>query len=367
MADFHTGRAWIELDMGALAHNVSRLRSLLPAGCRLMPAVKANAYGHGAALISRELNRLGVDSFCVASAGEGAALREAGVYGDILVLGYTHPKDMALLRENNLIQTIVDGEYARLLPAAGPGLRTHLAIDSGMHRLGIGWGDTALMEQVCRMSGFSVEGAYTHLCTDDRNFSLLQARRFYAAVAALRREGHPLPRAHILSSAGLFDLPGLGGAYARTGIALYGLMSRREEERKRNPGLMPVLSLKARVASVREIAPGEGAGYGLAFHPGRKSRLAALSIGYADGLPSSASGGQVLIRGRSAPIVGRLCMDQSLVDVTALPAVQPGDEAVLIGVSEGARISAYALAEKCGCITNELLSRLGPRLERVPV
>ena len=371
--EYKKGRAWIELDRAALQYNVQRLRALLPQSCALMPAVKANAYGHGAVPVARELNRLGVRAFCVATAQEGAELRENGVEGEILVLGYTHPALFPLLQDWGLSQTVADLDHAGELARFGQGLCVHIGIDTGMHRLGLDWQDTESLARICRGKELRVKGIFTHLCTEDScrkediEFAQKQGERFFSAVEALRRMGCAIPKAHILSSCGLLNCPELGGDYARTGIALYGLTSRPEDMWRGDAALRPVLSLKARVASVRRLSPGEGAGYGLEFCPERETRLAALSIGYADGLPRdlSCGAGRVLIRGREAPVAGRICMDQTLVDVTDIPGVQAGDEAVLIGRSGRKSISAYELAAQTGTITNEIVSRLGPRLERI--
>lgn len=367
MNGYERGRAWIELDRAALEKNLSCLQSLLPPGCRLMPALKANAYGHGAYLIGRELARQGIDCFCTATAREGAALREQGIWGDILVLGYTHPEELELVESRGLIQTVPDLSYAEMLAERRPHIRLHLAIDTGMHRLGAEPKELAALAKICHKGKLRPEGAYTHLCTGDKAFSCLQAERFSQAVNALKKRGLNLKKTHLLSSGSLLSFPELGGDYARVGIALYGLMSRREETAGRAAALCPVLSLKARVAAVRELAAGEGAGYGLCFRAGRPTQLAVLSIGYADGLPASLSEGRgrVLINGRQAPIVGRICMDQTLVDVTEAGKVCAGDEAVLIGESGGQRLSAYDMAEAAGTITNEIVSRLGERLTRV--
>lgn len=363
--DERKSRAWAEIDLNALRHNVNYLRSLLPEGCSLMPALKANAYGHGAVSIGRELNRLGVNAFCVAAAEEGAELRRAGIRGDILILGYTHESKLQTVLENDLIQTVVDPDYARMLTKSGLPLRLELGVDTGMHRLGLDWQDLSAALDICAAEGLRPEGTFTHICTGDDDFSALQRRRFAHFTESLTSAGASLRRRHLMSSQSLLAQPWLGGDCARVGIALYGVLSRRGDAPLHEPALKPVLSLKARVASVRSIDAGEGAGYGLSYRARRDGRLAALSIGYGDGLPSSASGGaHVLINGRPANIVGRVCMDQCLVDVTGIDC-KSGDEAVLIGSSGGSEISAYELSEVCGIITNELLCRIGPRVERI--
>ncbi len=373
MEDTCTGRAWIELSGAALAQNVAALRTRLPAGCRLMPAVKANAYGHGAALIAGELNRLGVDAFCVATAQEGVELRGAGVTAEILVLGYTHPSQFPLLRQYDLIQTAVDVVHAAQLNAFGKPLRVHIAIDTGMHRLGERSEHLSDLQRIFAMEHLNVDGVYTHLCAADgrtpreRAYTLAQAAEFARVVDALEQFGCHCPKRHLLSSYGVLRYPELGGDYARVGIALYGLLSSQADTALWGQFLRPVLSLKARVAAVKPLYAGESAGYGLQFTAKRQMRIAVLTIGYADGLPRNLSNGAgaALLHGCKAPILGRICMDQTLVDASAVDGVQAGDTAVLIGRSGAAQIGAAEVAQQAGTITNELLSRLGPRLPRI--
>ena len=366
-------RAWISLSRRALEHNVAVLRSRLPRDCRLMPAVKAEAYGHGAELISRELNRLGVDAFCVATAREGALLRQSGIQGEILVLGYTHPALFSELSRWKLSQTVTDFDYAQALSAFEKPISVHVGVDTGMRRLGIPVENYAQIREVFRLPGLRVEGMFTHLAADDTlrepdvAFTRRQAGAFLALAERLERDGIPPVRKHMLASYGVFLYPEYAGDYARVGIALYGVLSTREDTLAWAGELQPVLSLKARVASVRDLHPGESAGYGMAYVASQERRIAALSIGYADGLPRALSQGvgSVLLHGRRAKIIGRVCMDQTLVDVTDIPGVQTGDEAVLIGTSGSETISCGELADQCGTITNEILSRMGARLERI--
>lgn len=374
MKSFERGRAWIELDMAALKVNTAAMSSILPPGCRLMPAVKADAYGHGAALIAPELQRLGVDAFCVASAEEGAELRGIGVTGEILVLGWTHPENFRLLKEYSLTQTAVDCAYARLLDGYGGELTAHLAIDTGMHRLGEPCMNTAEILSAFSLPHLRITGVFTHLCADDTlsaadaAYTERQASAFRWLLSELHRHG-VFPKAHILGSYGLINYPQYGGDYARVGLALFGVLSRREDVPLCPVRLRPVLSLRSRVTSVRTVAAGECVGYGLAYTAGSERRIASVGIGYADGVPRSLScgAGSVLIAGRRAPIVGRVCMDQLMADVTDIPGVQPGDIVTLIGRDGGEEISAYDLAEADGTITNEILSRLGRRPARIRV
>lgn len=390
---FGKERAWIELSRENLARNVEVLQSLLmpeqmqyAAECiekadrqprntrqtfpQLMPAVKADAYGHGAVLVARELQDMGIGAFCVACAEEGVELRRNGITGDILILGYTHPEAFYLLKKYRLIQTVVDYRYGKLLNGYGKKIRVHVGIDTGMHRLGersekikeIGW--------IFRLENLRVEGIFTHLSADEtkdpaeRAFTKRQGEAFYGVLEKLEKQGISGLKTHLLASYGLLNYPELGGDYVRVGIALYGLLSDEEAGENCPVKLYPVLSLKARIAAVKDLYRGESAGYGLDYKAGEDKKIAVLAIGYADGLPRclSEGRGRVLIHGQSAPVIGRICMDQTIVDVTGIPGVRAGESAVVIGRSGGEEITAYEIAKEAGTITNEVLSRLGRRL-----
>ena len=378
------GRAWIELDPGALAHNVAFLRSIIPKGCRLMPAVKAEAYGHGAVLISKELNRLGVDAFCVAGIQEGIDLRKAGITGEILILGYTAPQDFPLLEQYQLIQSVLDYPYALALESCGLPLHVHIAVDTGMHRQGIRCEHPQEIAAVYKMKSLSVDGIFTHLSASDslrpreRDFTAGQLEAFFYVISLLEEQGIVCKGIHIVASYGMLNLlyrkpePGfsapeqIAGDYVRPGIVLYGMLSSRPDSDVWREFVRPVLSLKARITSIRMLYAGEAAGYGLAFTAEQDMRIATIAIGYADGLPRELSNGKggVLIDGCRAPIIGRICMDQTIVDVSHIPHIRPGDIAVIIGKSGTQEITADALAQQCATISNETLTRLGARLER---
>ncbi len=369
-----TQRAWIELDLDALTHNVETLRALMRPGCQLMAVLKANAYGHGAAIIGRHLDAIGVRAFAVATVEEGEALRRAGVRGDILIFGYTSPERVSELRALDLTATAVSMTHARELQAAGVPVKVHIEIDTGMHRFGVRWDDPGSVELIMGMDKLDVRGLYTHLsCSDsleagDMEYSRLQIDRFRSVTSRLRRKGFRIPKTHIQSTYGLLNYPELKCGWARIGVALYGVLSYVDRPTRVKPDLRPVLSLRARAASIQTVRAGEGVGYGRAFRAGRDSRVAAVSIGYCDGVPRALSGvGGVLIRGRYAPIVGRICMDQLTVDVTDIPAAAPGDVVTVIGGDGDLTIGAALVAEQSGSFTPELLGRLGTRLPAVTV
>lgn len=370
---FEKSRAWAEINMDHLRHNIDLLRALLPSGCKLMPAVKANAYGHGAVLIALELNRLGIYAFCVATLQEGIELRENGIRGDILVLGYTSPEEFGRLHQYDLMQTVINHDYAKHLNDYGKALKVHIKIDTGMHRLGEWCEDTDAVLRIFNYDNIVIDGMYTHLCAADepsqKEYTQLQIRRFYSLAGKLKRHGLALPKLHIQNSYGVFNCPDLHCDYARVGIAMYGLLSNAGDEGKYPVPLRPVLSVKARVQMIRHLACGDTVGYGLAFTADREMTMAVIAIGYGDGVPRSLSCGvgAVLIHGKQAPIAGRICMDQLTVDVTDIADVQQGDVAVIIGNDGDETISACDIAAQTASISNEVLSRLGARLKRFVV
>lgn len=371
---YEKDRAWIALSRENLAWNVELLQGMMAPGQKLMPAVKAEAYGHGAKQIAGQLQEMGIDAFCVACVEEGISLRKNGITGDILILGYTHPRDFFFLLKYRLIQTVVDYEYAKQLNGYGKRIRVHVKIDTGMNRLGERAERHREILRIVALKNLQVEGLYTHLCADEKRegedeiFTKEQAKRFYDVVNMLKEQGYSGFKVHLSASYGLLNYPELGGDFVRTGIALYGVLSERTSEMVgAGNQLRPVLSLKARIAAVKEVLPGEGVGYGQAYRSKEKGKIAVLAIGYGDGLPRALSCGvgRVLIHGKSAPVVGRICMDQTIVDINGIPDVRAGETAVLIGGSGAEEITVYELAEKTGTITNEILSRLGGRLARV--
>ena len=364
-----TARAWREVDLGAVAHNAAWLQGRMGSGCRLMAVVKADAYGHGAGPVARYLEAQGVKAFAVACLSEGMDLRRQGVGGLILVLGYTPPEGAEELARWGLTQCVADEAHGRALSAAGVPLEVHLALDTGMHRLGIPAEDHGAIARARALPNLKFTGTFSHLCVsdsaspEDRAFTRAQLDRFYGAVARMAAAGLDPGAVHIQASYGILNLPPQPCAWARAGIALYGVYSRGEDRPAADP-LRPALSLRARVAALRTVPAGEGAGYGLAFRAGGETRLAVVTVGYADGLPRmlAQTGGEVLVRGVRCPMVGRMCMDQLLVDVTGVPQAAPGDVVTLMGRDGGAEIRAEEVAARCGTITNELLSRLGSRL-----
>lgn len=365
-------RAWAELDLEALRHNAAVLKGLLPKTCELMAVVKANAYGHGDIKVSKALNSWGVSAFAVATLAEGVRLRKNGIKGTILILGYTDPRAVPLLVRCRLTQTVVDCAYAEQLSTCGKKVHVHIKVDTGMHRLGIDYSDIQGLEKIFLYHNLSVDGMFSHLCVSDSltedsiAYTKLQTDRFFETAALLQAKGYDTGKLHLQASYGIINYPNLPCDYARAGIALYGVLSDQGETRT-NVDLRPVLSIRARIAAVKQIAPGESVSYGRVYIASSPIKAATVTIGYADGLPRNLSeaNSYVLLHSQKAPIIGRICMDQLIIDVTQIDNVKPNDVVTLIGTDGVQQIRCEDIAMKCKTITNEILSRLSVRLNNL--
>lgn len=370
-------RAWVEVDLSALVANYGRIVRELPRGCEAMAVLKADAYGHGAAAAAQALGHAGCASACVATLHEAVELRGAGFSGSALVLGWTPPELACIAARHDIALSAASSEHARALAASaerrGVEVTLHLAVDTGMHRLGAAWDDIEAVADSFGLRGARVRGVFSHLAAADgssereRQATATQIRRFERLVTELRRRGLTFC-AHMANSYGALRYPEARLDAVRIGIALYGAASDAGEPMPRGLDLAPALSLRARIASVRRIPPGEGVGCGLLGATSAERSIAVVAIGYADGVSRSCSGrASVLVAGRRCPVVGRVCMDQLMVDVTGIDRVSPGDVATLIGRDGMDEIRVEEVAQAAGTISNEVLSRLGRRLPRIAV
>ena len=378
MIDKRESRAWAEIDLDALAHNYHALRDWIQASSApgapvaLLGMVKANAYGHGAPAIGRKLQELGADMLAVACLAEAAELREAGITIPILCLGQTPVEQAEDLLAYDVTQTVGDLEIGRALSAAavaaGKELAIHIKLDTGMGRLGFIWREgsqAGTVEQVralCALPGLRAEGLFTHFAAadEDVDYTELQGRRLREARAVLEEAGIHLKHYHCASSAAVLNYPWTHMDMVRPGIAMYGHYPDPASEIRWEPSLRPVMALKARVTSVRTMPIGTKLGYGCTATLKKESRVAVLSIGYADGLPRSLSNKlEVKLHGIPCPILGRICMDMCMADVTAVPQTKVGDAAV---VYDG---DLNRIAELAGTITDELVCRITARVPRV--
>lgn len=368
---FRRDRAWIEINYQNLKENVKTLKKAMPKGCEMMAVVKAEAYGHGAYETATYINRLGVKAFAVATIDEGINLRRYGIRDKILILGFTPPQRAKELHKYNLMQTLLDEDYALQLNSQGYKVKAHLKIDTGMHRLGYDWRETNAIQSAFKLKHIEICGIFTHLCSSDSlaqedvAFTQSQIQHFYQVLQYLKRKGIKIPKTHIQSSYGLLNYPDLKCDYVRVGIALYGVLSSPADATRQHLDLRPVLSFQSQIILLRRVAKGESVGYGRAFKAQRESLIGVISAGYADGIPRNLScgKGEVLVNGQLVPVVGRICMDQLIIDVTDVTALSVGDVVTLIGEGENGEISASQVAERTGSISNELLSRMGPRVK----
>lgn len=367
-------RTWAEVSLDNLAHNYRTLRAMLPQGCRFLGLVKANAYGHGAGKIGRKLQQLGADMLAVACLDEAVELRRVGVTLPILCLGQTPTELAHLLLECQVTQTVSDLETGRALSAAavaaGQTLKIHVKLDTGMTRLGFLWQERLekrcvdQIAQLCALPGLEAEGLFTHFADADgsEEYTMLQFTRFLDARRALEERGVTFKICHCAASAAVLNYPCTYLDMVRPGIVLYGYYPAAGMEGLDGPGLLPVLTLKSRVAAVRQVPAGTFVSYGRTAQLKRDTRLAVLPIGYGDGFSRQLSNGmEVLLHGQRCKVVGRVCMDMCMVDVTDLPQVQAGDVAVVYG-QEGLLDQAAQLA---GTIPYELLCNVNPRVPRV--
>lgn len=357
-----------------LIYNLSSFKKLLPDTTKVMCVVKADAYGHGVKEVAKTLSQNGVKWFAVSNLEEAAELREAGIDGEILILGYTPPEEAGTLSKLNIIQACLGIDYAEKLSAAAEGtVRVHIKLDTGMSRIGINCDDASAAadeaEQIYSRKGLSVEGLFTHLCvadsdvSEDIEFTRLQKSRFLAVRDKLIRRGKTVGICHFANSAGGAYGFAEESALARLGIILYGLYP--------NPALAlpfkpkPVMELFSTVSEVKTVKAGAAVGYGRTYTAPRDISVATVTVGYADGYPRALSNkGEVLIAGRRCKIVGRVCMDQIMVDVTGIP-VAPGDKVTLIGKSGSEEITADEIASLCGTIGYEIVCGISKRVPRV--
>ncbi|MFV0351362.1 MAG: alanine racemase [Oscillospiraceae bacterium] len=365
-------RAAAYIHLPALGHNVRQINACMQPGCKLMAVVKTNAYGHGAVQVARYLQKQGVHAYAVATIEEGMQLRRVGIKGLILIFGYTAPQRAFQLWAYRLTQTIVDAAYAKQL-AAGHWykVKAHIKVDTGMHRLGVPKQEIEAIAGIYNTKGLRVMGIYSHFSSADvqedwgRQKTLQQTQDFFEVVDTLKNRGISPGDTHLQSTYGLFNYPQICCSYARVGLGIYGLAQAPQQKTKMHDSLRPVMTLESSVVSVRAVKEGEGVGYGGAYRCSKPNTIAAISIGYADGIPRNAQNLQVLLQGRRIPVVGRISMDQLCVLLDEDAKVKPGDRVVLIGGAKQQWLGAEEIAEAGQTITNEIVSCLGARIKRV--
>lgn len=371
-------RFWAEIDMNAAEKNFNIIKSKLKGGAKICCVVKANAYGHGAVYLSKLYERLGADFFAVSNIEEAMQLRNNGISTPILILGYTPASCASILAENNISQSVFSLSYAKELSkcAAADGVRIkiHIKLDSGMGRIGfdcIHDNDKMLdsITEVCNMQGLENEGIFTHFAVADEgdegtSFTRIQYERFARAIESLSARGVEFEIKHCANSATTFEYPEYHMDMVRVGVVLYGLAP--SDKVRGCEELSPVMSLKSVISMIKEIEAGDTVSYGCTFKAEKRTKIATAPVGYADGFwrSNADNGTQMLIRGQRVNIVGRVCMDQLMLDVSDVKGVREGDYITVIGADKDEFIGADELAKNNSTIGYEMICAIGERVPR---
>jgi alanine racemase len=377
---------WAEIDLQAIAHNVRELRRITRAGTKLLVAVKANGYGHGAVEVAKTALQNGADALGAARIEEGILLRSAGIVAPILILGYTDPALAEKLIASDLTQTIWSLETAEQLSRTavqvGKEIRIHLKVDTGMGRLGLlpdisrqdpsnmMVADDAIAEvtAIDRLPGLELEGVYTHFPTADSADKMdaeAQLDRFQNFTNLLRHAGIEVPLQHAANSAAIIDMPETHLDMVRAGISVYGLYPSRQVAQDRVV-LQPAMALKTRIIQLKRVPEGFKVSYGSTFSTEKPTWIATVPIGYADGLSRRLSSrGHMLVAGHRVPIAGRVCMDLTMLDVGDIPDIAVGNEVVVFGRQEDAAIAVDEVASMLDTINYEIVSNISERVPRI--
>ena len=365
-------RAWLEINLNNLENNINEIRKTIPSKTKIMAVVKANAYGHGIIDISKKLEQIGIQDFAVATLQEAITLRQNRIKGNILILGFTSIENLHYVIDYDLIQTIVDEEYAKkiLNLSYNKKIKVHIKVNTGMNRIGINYKNINFIKELYLSNKIDVLGIFSHLSVSDSNdqedidFTKMQISRFNDLIKKLKTDMIDVGKTHLQSSYGILNYPELEYDYVRPGIIMYGIHSEKNMTTKVKLNIKPILSLKAKITDVKEINENDSVSYGRKYIALQREKIASVSIGYADGYPRNLSckNVSVLINNHYAQVIGRICMDQLIIKINNLD-VKQGDIVTLIGESE--KISAETIANCSDTITNELLSRLGERLSRI--
>ncbi len=374
--EWEYSRVYAQIDLDAITHNLEYISRQIESHARVLAVVKCDGYGHGSVPIARAIENMEmVGGFATATAEEAMELRQAGIRKPILILGYTFPYAYEeLIRQGVRLTVFREDTLARLETAArrvGEKAFVHVKVDTGMGRIGIQPGEEnlAFLQRIAGSEYLELEGIFTHFAKADENemsYTQEQLKRFNSFVTlAQERLGVRIPCCHAANSAGIIRIEEAHLDLVRAGIILYGLYP-SEDMAGEAKWLRPALSLHSHLVYVKEVSPGQSISYGGTFTADRKMRVGTVPVGYGDGYPRSLSGrGYVLIRGRRAPILGRVCMDQFMVDLSELPQVTEGEPVVLIGRDGQDEITAGELGNLSGRFNYELMCDLSPRVPRV--
>lgn len=360
--------AWVEVNLDAVAHNVQTAKKNLLPATKLCAVVKADAYGHGAVRVAQEAARNGADFLAVALLQEAVRLRDAGIDTPILVLGAMLPEVADIVVRYDISHAVFDEERLYALNAAALRQHTkakiHIKVDTGMHRIGVHVRDAGRFAKLAStLPGIEIEGVFSHFATadaDDKHYAAFQFARFQEALRLIEAEEIHIPLRHIANSAALTELQEYQLDMVRQGITLYGLHPAHMSECYKD--FEPVMKVKTKVCFVKTLAAGETIGYGRTYTLNRPSVIATVPIGYADGVSRRLSNkGYMLVGGEHAPIIGKVCMDQIMLDVTDIPDVKVGDEVTVFG---GRELPMELVADWSDTICYEIICNVSPRVPR---
>lgn len=371
-----TRPAWAEIDLAAVSHNLKELRRIIRPDAKIMAVVKANAYGHGAVPVSRTVLKNGADYLGVAILSEVRQLREADINAPILILGYTPAEQVTDVIRLEAAQTVFDYAAAEAISQVavklGKKARIHVKVDTGLGRLGFP-ADAGTAQEILRISrlpGVEVEGLFTHFSvagSKNKDYTYWQYARFKELVTRLTDMGLDIPLKHAANSAAVIDLPDVHLDMVRVGVSIYGLYP-SDEILKNKVKLMPALTWKAQVVQVKTVPAQSSISYGRTFITDKETKVATIPVGYADGYSRLLSNRAcVIIHGQRVPVIGTVCMDQFMVDVSGAPDVRVGDEVILIGRQDSQQVTADELAELIGTINYEIVCMVGSRIPRIHI
>lgn len=361
-----------EIDLQAIAHNIRELRALAAANTAFMAAVKAEAYGHGLVPVAETAVSSGADMLGVARIEEAIRLRDAGIATPVLILGYTDPKFTPELFDYDLTQAVFDVDtaaaYATAAASMGKKLKVHLKVDTGMGRLGIPHDAIAGAERIIGLSNIETEGLFTHFAgADERDKSdaRRQLSRFLEVIDTLALRGIRIPVKHAANSAAFIDMPESHLDLARPGISIYGLYP-SPHVNKASVSLLPAMQLKSRIVQIKSVQAGTRISYGGTWTAEKPTTIATVPIGYGDGYHRSLSSlGRMLVCGKRAPVVGRVCMDLTMLDVGHIPDAEMGSEVVVLGKQGNEEITADEIAGTIGTINYEVVTAITSRVPRI--
>jgi len=369
-----TRPVWAEIDIDTLAHNIGEVRRVTEPSSEIMAVVKANAYGHGAVQCSKAFLENGADSLAVATLTEAVELRGAGVEAPILILGYTPSEHAMEVLKWGVTPTVYTSEGARALSEAVETIRevakVHIKVDTGLGRIGFLPDDASLdtIAEIAQLPSLEIEGVFTHFAVadaGDKEYTGRQFESFMGFMGCLEARGIRPPVRHVSNSAAIIDLPEYSLDAVRPGCMLYGLYPSDEVDVDR-VDLRPAMTLRTRLSNVKTVPPGTGISYGLTYTTGAESVIGSLPVGYSDGYSRALSNrAEVLVRGRRAPVVGRVCMDQCMVDLSGVEGAGIGDDVILFGGSVDGAPAAEDVAGWMGSIVDEVVSTVSRRVPRV--